>query len=56
MGMSYDDLSIYGRLRKVQNCGPYSMFVKLVQKWGGRLSPQEVRLWSSLRVHCRRRR
>lgn len=43
MGMSYDDLSIYGRLRKIQNCGPYSMFVKLVQEWGGRLSPQDVR-------------
>jgi NAD+ synthase (glutamine-hydrolysing) len=44
MGMSYDELSIYGRLRKIQNCGPYSMFVKLVQQWGSRLSPQDVRV------------
>lgn len=50
MGMSYDDLSIYGRLRKVQNCGPYSMFVKLVQQWGNRLSPTEVRPNSSSRT------
>ncbi|KAJ1941930.1 glutamine-dependent NAD(+) synthetase, partial [Linderina pennispora] len=24
MGMSYDDLSVYGRLRKIAKCGPYS--------------------------------
>lgn len=50
MGMSYDDLSVYGRLRKVQKCGPYSLFVKLVQEWGGRLSPVEVRLARFLRL------
>jgi len=42
MGMSYNELSIYGRLRKIQKCGPYSMFVKLIQEWGGVLSPVEV--------------
>ncbi|KAL7414937.1 hypothetical protein BDY24DRAFT_385103 [Mrakia frigida] len=42
MGMSYNELSIYGRLRKIQKCGPYSMFVKLVQEWGGLLSPAEI--------------
>jgi len=44
MGMSYDELSQYGRLRKPGNCGPYSMFMKLVHKWGQerQLSPQEV--------------
>lgn len=42
MGMSYKELSIYGRLRKIQKCGPYSMFVKLIQEWGGVLSPVEV--------------
>lgn len=44
MGMSYDDLSIYGRLRKVEKCGPYSMFIKLVQEraWYETMSPAEV--------------
>lgn len=30
MGMTYDELSIFGRLRKVAKCGPYSMFLKLL--------------------------
>ena len=44
MGMSYDELSQYGRLRKPGNCGPYSMFMKLVHTWGQQrqLSPLEV--------------
>lgn len=33
MGMTYDELSLYGRLRKVYRCGPVSMFRKLVGKW-----------------------
>lgn len=43
MGMTYNELSVYGRLRKIQKCGPYGMFVKLVQEWGSVLSPVEVR-------------
>jgi len=43
MGMTYDELSVYGRLRKVEKCGPYSMFGKLVQEWGTFLSPLQVR-------------
>ncbi len=42
MGMTYDDLSIYGRLRKQQNCGPYSMFCKLIHLWRDRHSPAET--------------
>ncbi|CAO3673238.1 unnamed protein product [Rhizopus stolonifer] len=42
MGMTYDDLSKYGRLRKVERCGPYSMFTKLVHEWGDQLRPSEV--------------
>jgi len=44
MGMSYEDLSQYGRLRRPGNCGPYSMFMKLVHQWGQErdLSPKEV--------------
>jgi len=42
MGMTYDELSIFGRLRKVAKCGPFSMFTKLVHDWGHTLSPTEV--------------
>lgn len=33
MGMTYDELSRFGRLRKVDKCGPYSMFIKLYHEW-----------------------
>lgn len=33
MGMSYDELSRFGTLRKVDKCGPVSMFVKLFHEW-----------------------
>ncbi|KAI3915942.1 hypothetical protein MKW98_004383 [Papaver atlanticum] len=42
MGMTYEELSIYGRLRKIFRCGPMSMFQNLCYKWGGRLSPLEI--------------
>lgn len=42
MGMTYDELSVFGRLRKVEKCGPYSMFTKLVHEWGSFLSPIQV--------------
>ncbi|KAI8072698.1 hypothetical protein BC940DRAFT_339223 [Gongronella butleri] len=42
MGMTYDDLTIYGRLRKIERCGPFSMFSKLVHTWGDALRPTEV--------------
>ena len=44
MGMTYAELSAFGRLRKVYHCGPYSMFVKLVHMWGDKHSPAEVAL------------
>ena len=40
--MTYDELSVFGRLRKVDKCGPYSMFTKLVHEWGSFLSPLQV--------------
>lgn len=46
MGMTYDELSVFGRLRKVEKCGPYSMYTKLVQEWGDHYSPVQVRLRS----------
>jgi NAD+ synthase (glutamine-hydrolysing) len=42
MGMTYDELSVFGRLRKVEKCGPYSTFTKLIHEWGALLSPTQV--------------
>lgn len=42
MGMTYEELSVYGRLRKIFRCGPVSMFQNLCHKWCGRLTPNEV--------------
>lgn len=42
MGMTYEELSIYGRMRKIFRCGPVSMFQNLCHKWCGRLTPSEV--------------
>ncbi|KAJ0179423.1 hypothetical protein K1T71_005135 [Dendrolimus kikuchii] len=42
MGMTYAELSEFGRLRKTDNCGPYSMYQKLVHKWSDRCTPDEV--------------
>ncbi|TPX32426.1 NAD+ synthase (glutamine-hydrolysing) [Synchytrium microbalum] len=42
MGMTYKELSVYGTLRKVARCGPFSMFTKLLQQWGPTLSPAEI--------------
>jgi NAD+ synthase (glutamine-hydrolysing) len=42
MGLTYDELSIFGRLRKVEKCGPYSTFVKLYHEWTPQLTPAEI--------------
>lgn len=42
MGMTYDELSQFGRLRKIYNCGPYSMYCKLVQTWSTSCTPKQV--------------
>jgi len=33
MGMTYDELSHFGRLRKIHYCGPVSMFLLLIHEW-----------------------
>lgn len=48
MGVTYDELSVFGRLRKVDKCGPYSTFTKLVYEWGSFLSPMEVGVFAYL--------
>uniref|UniRef100_A0A8I3NYU5 Glutamine-dependent NAD(+) synthetase n=1 Tax=Canis lupus familiaris TaxID=9615 RepID=A0A8I3NYU5_CANLF len=42
MGMTYAELSVYGRLRKIAKAGPYSMFCKLVNMWKDVCSPRQV--------------
>ncbi|KAF5092944.1 hypothetical protein D0Z00_004326 [Geotrichum galactomycetum] len=42
MGLTYDELSIFGRLRKIDRAGPYSMFLKLYHEWTPRLTPSEI--------------
>ncbi|CAG8505290.1 1937_t:CDS:10, partial [Dentiscutata heterogama] len=42
MGMTYDELSIFGKLRKIERCGPFSMFSKLIHEWGTELRPTEA--------------
>lgn len=41
MGMSYEELGHFGRLRKMYRCGPVSMLRKLMVTWN-HLSPYEV--------------
>ena len=43
MGMTYYELSVFGRLRKVHRCGPYSMFTKLLYMWKDKYTVTEVR-------------
>lgn len=42
MGMTYEELSVFGYLRKVEKCGPYSMFLKLLHLWTPKLKPAQV--------------
>ncbi|EFJ22527.1 hypothetical protein SELMODRAFT_267968 [Selaginella moellendorffii] len=42
MGMTYEELSMYGRLRKIFHCGPVSMFKNLCHRWHGKLDPGQV--------------
>lgn len=42
MGMTYDELSAFGRARKIDGNGPVSMFWNLVDKWRETASPAVV--------------
>uniref|UniRef100_A0A8D1J1B3 Glutamine-dependent NAD(+) synthetase n=2 Tax=Sus scrofa TaxID=9823 RepID=A0A8D1J1B3_PIG len=42
MGVTYSELSVYGRLRKVAKTGPYSMFCRLLVLWKDTCSPRQV--------------
>lgn len=42
MGITYSELSTFGRLRKTFRMGPYSQFMELWQRWGDRMKPREI--------------
>ncbi|KAF2735300.1 glutamine-dependent NAD(+) synthetase with GAT domain-containing protein [Polyplosphaeria fusca] len=42
MGMTYHELSVFGRLRKEAKLGPYGMFQRLLHDWRDQYSPREV--------------
>lgn len=42
MGMTYDELSLYGRLRKISACGPFRMFCKLCDIWKDKHAPSVI--------------
>jgi NAD+ synthase (glutamine-hydrolysing) len=42
MGMTYGELSIFGRLRKINNLGPWGMWEELCHLWSDSLSPQQI--------------
>merc|ERR1712051_901430 len=41
MGLTYAELDEFGRLRKIDRCGPLSMFERLVIKWH-HMTPEQV--------------
>jgi NAD+ synthase (glutamine-hydrolysing) len=42
MGMTYDELGVYGRLRKIARLGPVEMFKRLLHEWKDRGTPAEI--------------
>lgn len=42
MGMTYHELSVFGRLRKVSKLGPYGMWTRLVSEWKDDYTPRQV--------------
>ncbi|KAF2262727.1 glutamine-dependent NAD(+) synthetase with GAT domain-containing protein [Lojkania enalia] len=42
MGMTYAELSVFGRLRKEHKLGPYGMFQRLLHDWRDQYTPREV--------------
>ncbi len=42
MGITYDELSTFGRLRKVERLGPWGQFTHLLHAWSDTLSPRQI--------------
>ena len=49
--MTYAELSVFGKLRKVIMCGPYSMYCKLADRWKDMYTPLEVKFITKNSVH-----
>lgn len=49
MGMTYKELSVFGRLRKQNNAGPFTMFCRLVHMWD-HCTPKEVSMRFSRKI------
>jgi NAD+ synthase (glutamine-hydrolysing) len=47
MGMTYHELSVFGRLRKEHKLGPVGMFQRLVFTWKDEYTPREVAEYAS---------
>ena len=42
MGVTYEQLSVFGRLRKVYRLGPWGMFDTLLHTWSDDLTPRQI--------------
>ncbi|CAI6327155.1 unnamed protein product [Periconia digitata] len=42
MGMTYAELSVFGKLRKEERLGAFGMFERLLEEWGDQHSPREI--------------
>jgi len=42
IGLTYEELSVMGRLRRPGSCGPYSMFIELTTTWHPKYTYDEV--------------
>ena len=42
MGLTYKELSVFGRLRKVSKLGPFGTWEKLIHEWQDIMTPQEI--------------
>jgi len=52
MGMSYEELSVMGKLRKDFRCGPVSMYSRLITIWGNELTKKEI--YEKVKIFFRR--
>ena len=42
MGFTYDELSVFGKLRKNRKLGPWGAFEKLLHEWSGTMSARQI--------------
>ncbi|KAI1724994.1 NAD synthase domain-containing protein [Ditylenchus destructor] len=42
IGLTYDELSVMGQLRRPGNCDPYQMFIELVSRWRSKYTYDQI--------------